>query len=72
MGCSYAIRNCVELGSELGPGPDLYFRDASEKLKPCKTLRAIVAERTCRNVMVEERREPAETGVGNVKSRIWP
>jgi hypothetical protein len=64
------MRNRVELGPELEPAVD--DEAGSEKLKPCKTLRAIVAERMCLNVTMEERREPAGTGVGVVRSRMWP
>lgn len=35
---------------------------------PCMALRAIVAERMRLNVMVEERKDPAGTGVGEVIS----
>jgi hypothetical protein len=71
MGCSYAIRNRVELDPEPEPEP-AFDEERSEKLKPCKTLRAIMAARTCLNVIVEERREPVGTGVGDVKSCIRP
>lgn len=53
-----------ELEPELMPG----FGETEEKSKPCRTLRAIVAERTCLNMIVEERREPAGTGIGGVIS----
>jgi hypothetical protein len=68
------MRNCVERGPEpeLDPEPDFDDEEQSEKLKPCKTLRAIVAERTFLNVTVDERREPAGTGVGDVKSCMRP
>lgn len=39
---------------------------------PWATFRAIVAERKRRKVIVVERREPAGTGVGVVRSWIWP
>jgi len=64
------MRNRVELGPE--PEPAFDDDECSEKLKPCKTLRAIVAARMCWNVIVEKRREPAGTGVGDVRSWIWP
>jgi hypothetical protein len=45
--------NRVEVEPESGPRPDFGEAECDEKLKPCMTLRAIVAERTCLNVTVE-------------------
>lgn len=65
IGFSYAVRSRV---TEPEPDPE----SGEVNLKPCTTFRAIVAERKCLNVIVEERREPAGTGAGAVRSLIRP
>lgn len=57
------MRNLVQVGAASVP---VFTRS------PCMALRAVVADVTCRNRIVDERSDPAGTGDGDVISPMRP